>query len=136
MLDSRAGASGRPVKLSVVMPVYNEERTIEQIVERVQAVALDKELIVVDDCSTDQTPQILDRLAEADNIRVLKHEKNQGKGAALRTGFQAATGDVIIVQDADLEYSPSDIPAVVEPLIKRECDVVYGSRFLGDQSHV
>ncbi|MBT8480199.1 MAG: glycosyltransferase family 2 protein [Myxococcales bacterium] len=123
------------MKLSVVMPVYNEEKTIEQIVERVQAVALDKELIVVDDCSTDETAQILDRLEEADNVRVFRHDRNRGKGAALRTGFTEARGEVVIIQDADLEYDPQEYPKLLEPILEGRADVVYGSRFSGGQPH-
>ena len=115
------------------MPVYNEEKTIEQIVERVQAVPLDKELIVVDDCSTDQTPQILSRLEEADNVRVLRHDRNRGKGAALRSGFAEACGEVVIIQDTDLEYDPQDYPKLLEPILDGRADVVYGSRFSGGQ---
>lgn len=131
----RVAESGELVKLSVVMPVYNEEKTIEQIVERVQAVALDKELIVVDDCSTDETAQILDRLEEADNVRVFRHDRNRGKGAALRTGFTEARGEVVIIQDADLEYDPQEYPKLLEPILEGRADVVYGSRFSGGQPH-
>ena len=131
----RVAASGELVKLSVVMPVYNEERTIEQIVERVQAVPVDKELIVVDDCSTDRTPQILSRLEESDNVRVLRHDRNRGKGAALRSGFAEASGEVVIIQDADLEYDPQDYPKLMEPILNGRADVVYGSRFSGGQPH-
>jgi len=120
-------------KLSVVIPVYNEQATIYQVLGRVSALPFNKEIILVDDCSTDNTRQMLQDVEHVNGLRVIYQEVNQGKGAALRTGFAAATGDVIIVQDADLEYDPADIPAVVEPLINREADVVYGSRFLGDE---
>jgi glycosyltransferase involved in cell wall biosynthesis len=123
------------MKLSVVIPVFNEERTIEQIVERVRAVPLDKELIVVDDCSTDQTRQILARLAAADDVTVLRHDRNRGKGAALRTGFAAARGEVVLIQDADLEYDPQDYPKLLEPILDGRADVVYGSRFSGGEPH-
>jgi glycosyltransferase involved in cell wall biosynthesis len=123
------------MKLSVVIPVFNEERTIEQIVERVRAVPLDKELIVVDDCSTDQTRQILARLAGADDVTVLRHDRNRGKGAALRTGFAAARGEVVLIQDADLEYDPQDYPKLLEPILDGRADVVYGSRFSGGEPH-
>jgi len=123
------------VKLSVVIPVFDEEKTIEQIVGRVQAVPLDKELIIVDDCSTDQTPQILARLEEADNVRVVRHDRNRGKGAALRSGFAEAAGDVVIIQDADLEYDPQEYSKLLEPILDGRADVVYGSRFSGGQPH-
>ena len=123
------------MKLSVVMPVYNEERTLDEIVQRVQAAPLDKELILVDDCSTDGTREILGRLAEADNVKDLLHERNQGKGAALRTGFAAARGDVVVIQDADLEYDPQEYSKLIEPILDGRADVVYGSRFAGGQSH-
>ncbi len=123
------------MKLSVVIPAFNEERTIEELVERVQSVPLDKELIIVDDCSTDRTPQLLARLGEADNVRVLKHERNRGKGAALRTGFAEAQGEVVIIQDADLEYDPREYPKLIEPIVDGRADVVYGSRFSGGGAH-
>ena len=123
------------MKLSVVIPVFNEEKTIEQIVERVQAVPLDKELIIVDDGSTDRTRQILARLGEEENVRVLLHDRNQGKGAALRTGFAAVGGEIVIIQDADLEYDPQDYPKLTEPILDGRADVVYGSRFSGGQPH-
>ena len=121
--------------ISVVIPVFNEERTIEQLVERVQAVPLDKELVVVDDCSTDGTRQILARLEQADNVRVLLHERNRGKGAALRTGFAEVRGEVVIIQDADLEYDPEEYPKLIAPILDGRADVVYGSRFSGGQPH-
>ena len=124
-------------KLSVVVPVYNEERWIREIVRRVQAVPINKEIILVDDCSKDGTRQILrDEMEPVDNIRVIYHEKNQGKGAALRTGFQHTSGDVIIVQDADLEYDPAEYPKLIQPIIENRADVVFGSRFIGDSHRV
>jgi glycosyltransferase involved in cell wall biosynthesis len=124
------------MKLSVVIPVYNECNTIHLILEQVQAVDLDKEIIMVDDCSTDGTRDRLNELAQnADNIRVLFHEVNKGKGAALRTGFAAATGDVVIIQDADLEYDPSEYPKLLKPIMDGKADVVFGSRFAGGESH-
>ena len=124
------------MKLSVVIPVYNECQTIHLILQQVQAVDIDKEIIMVDDCSTDGTSDRLKELAaEADNIRVLFHDVNKGKGAALRTGFQAATGDVVIIQDADLEYDPSVYPKLLKPIVDGKADVVFGSRFAGGQSH-
>ncbi len=124
------------MKLSVVMPVYNEKDTLEEIVRRVQATPYEKELIIVDDASTDGSREILQRLAgEADNIRAFYHDRNQGKGAALRTGFQHVTGDVVLIQDADLEYNPKDYPALLEPIQRGVADVVYGSRLIGAAPH-
>jgi glycosyltransferase involved in cell wall biosynthesis len=117
------------MKLSVVMPVYNEVNTIETILSAVQAAPVDKEIILVDDFSTDGTRQKLQNLNRVGNIRVLLHEKNRGKGAALRTGFQAATGDWVVIQDADLEYDPKDYPKLIQPIVDGRADVVYGSRF-------
>ena len=124
------------MKLSVVIPVYNEKDTLEEIVRRVQATPYDKELIIVDDASTDGSREILQRLArEADNIRAFYHDRNQGKGAALRTGFQHVTGDIVLIQDADLEYNPADYPALLEPIQRGVADVVYGSRLIGAAPH-
>jgi len=120
----------KAAKLTVVIPVYNEKRTIRLIVERVQTVPVEKEIIVVDDCSTDGTRDILRQL-EGEDIKVLYHQRNMGKGAALRTGFQQATGDFVIVQDADLEYDPQEYPKLLEPILQGRADVVYGSRFSG-----
>lgn len=117
--------------VSVIIPVYNEANTIAEVVSRVRAVEIDKEIIVVDDCSTDGTRDRLKELLQLhDNVRVLYHERNQGKGAALRTGFADAAGDVIIIQDADLELTPEEYPRLLEPLQAGKTDVVYGSRFL------
>jgi glycosyltransferase involved in cell wall biosynthesis len=123
------------MKLSVVMPAYNERTTIRDIVARVLAVPFDIELVIVDDCSRDGTREILAELARDPRVRVILHERNQGKGAALRTGFAAATGDVVLVQDADLEYDPNEYPKLVKPIEDGKADVVYGSRFIGGDSH-
>lgn len=119
------------MRLTVVIPVYNEVHTLLHLIDRVQDVAVDKDLILVDDCSTDGTRDLLQRTEFPPNVRVLYHERNQGKGAALRTGFAAATGDIVIIQDADLEYSPEEYPALIELICQGRADVVYGSRFLG-----
>jgi glycosyltransferase involved in cell wall biosynthesis len=122
-------------KLSVVIPVYNEERWITEVIRRVQAVEIPKEIIIVDDCSKDGTRDILKTIND-DNVRVIFQEKNQGKGAALRRGFAEATGDVVIVQDADLEYDPAEYPRLLQPIIENKADVVYGSRFIGERHRV
>jgi glycosyltransferase involved in cell wall biosynthesis len=118
------------------MPVYNERATIDEIVERVLAVPIDKELILVDDGSTDGTREVLEKLSEREGVRLILHDKNRGKGAALRTGFVACAGDIVIVQDADLEYFPEEYPELIEPIVEDWADVVYGSRFLGRRHRV
>jgi len=124
------------VKLSIVIPCYNERNTIQDIVSAVKAAPVaEMEIIVVDDCSTDGTRDLLRSSIAAQVDKVVFHEVNQGKGAALRTGFKHATGDVVIVQDADLEYDPQEYPLLMEPIIKNRADVVFGSRFLGGQPH-
>ena len=119
------------MKLSVVMPVYNERATVEEIVGRVLAVPVRKELIAVDDCSTDGSRELLDRLASEKGFLLLKQDTNQGKGAAVRRGVAEATGDVIVVQDADLEYSPEEYPELLDLIVKGKADAVFGSRFIG-----
>jgi glycosyltransferase involved in cell wall biosynthesis len=126
--------------LSVVIPVYNERETLFEIIRRVLAVPLelDRELVLVDDRSTDGTRDMYPRLEQEfpdATIRVFKHEVNQGKGAALRTGYREAKGDVVIVQDADLEYNPNDYPKLLGPILDGRADVVYGSRFVGGEEH-
>jgi glycosyltransferase involved in cell wall biosynthesis len=117
--------------LSVVMPCYNERDTIEEIIRRVLTVPIRTELIVVDDGSTDGTREILAKLAEQHRFRVILQPRNGGKGAALRRGFQEVKGDVVVIQDADLEYSPEEFPQLIELICEGRADVVYGSRFLG-----
>jgi glycosyltransferase involved in cell wall biosynthesis len=123
------------VLLSVVIPAYNEAGTIRELVERVRQVPVDKEIIVVDDCSTDGTHEQLAEMAERGVVRLLTHARNCGKGAALRTGFAAARGEIVIVQDADLEYDPNEYPKLMKPILEGKADVVYGSRFAGGESH-
>jgi glycosyltransferase involved in cell wall biosynthesis len=122
------------MKVSIVIPVYNECETILQLLAAVRAVPLDKEIVLVDDGSTDGTRDILAGVADSDT-RVIFHEKNRGKGAALRTGFRAVTGDLIIIQDADLEYDPADYCKLLQPILDGKADVVYGSRFVGGEQH-
>jgi glycosyltransferase involved in cell wall biosynthesis len=133
------------VRLSIVIPVFNERETIRQIVDAVLAVPVSapdgpiaKELVIVDDYSTDGSRDELERIAATcagGSVRVLHHERNQGKGAALRTGFRAATGDIVLVQDADLEYDPREYPKLIQPILEGRADVVFGSRFVGGESH-
>ncbi len=123
-------------KLSVVIPVYNEQQWLREILRRVRAVPIPKEIILVDDFSTDGTRDILREVECDDDIRVLYQPRNQGKGAALRAGFRLAGGDVVIVQDADLEYDPAEYPRLIQPILDGRADVVFGSRFIGDQHRV
>lgn len=120
--------------LTVVMPVYNEEKTLVEIVDTVLAEPTPKELVLVDDGSTDASRSILRQLEQRDGVRVRMHEQNRGKGAALRTGFEAARGDLVVIQDADLEYDPQDYRKLLQPILDGEADVVYGSRYLVDES--
>jgi glycosyltransferase involved in cell wall biosynthesis len=122
-------------KLSVVIPVYNEEQWVRELIRRVQAVPIPKEIIVVDDCSKDGTRAILQELA-CDEVQVFYQEVNQGKGAAMREGFRHCTGDVVIVQDADLEYDPAEYPRLIQPILDNRADVVFGSRFIGETHRV
>ena len=124
------------MKLSVVIPVYNEKKTLNEIIRRVEAVSLDKEIIIVDDASTDGTRDLLKKYEEREGFKVIYQPKNKGKGAALRAGFEIAKGEVIIIQDADLEYNPKDFSALLEPILDKRADVVYGSRFLGGSHRV
>jgi glycosyltransferase involved in cell wall biosynthesis len=130
------------MKLSIVMPVYNEEKTLLSIIDCVRRAELPKEIheteiIIVDDCSTDRTRDILREFDSElnDDIRIFYHETNQGKGGALKTGFEQVTGDIVIIQDADLEYDPNEYQKLLQPIIAEKADVVYGSRFIGGDSH-
>ena len=129
------------MRLSVVIPVYNEEKTLRLLVDKVREVPIRKELILIDDCSKDRTRDVLKALEaeggsdDFNRIRIFFHDVNQGKGAALKTGFTHVEGDVVIIQDADLEYDPAEYPRLLQPIVENKADVVFGSRFLGDQAH-
>lgn len=125
------------IKLSVIVPVYNEKNTIETIARYIRKVNIDKEIIFVDDFSTDGTRDILENIEKSfDDVKIVFHEKNKGKGAALRTGFAHANGDIIVIQDADLEYNPNEYFKLVAPIVANQADVVYGSRFIGETHRV
>jgi len=119
------------MKVSIIMPIYNEVDLLPEVLEHVRAVPLDKELVLVDDHSTDGTVEILRAEAEKPDTHVVYHDRNEGKGAAIRTGLRHATGDIVIIQDADMEYIPSEIVSVVQPIIEGRTNVAYGSRFRG-----
>ena len=124
------------MKLSVVIPVYNEKKTLSELICRVEAVKLEKEIIIVDDASTDGTRDLLKKYEEQEGFKVIYQSKNAGKGSALRAGFDKAEGEIIIVQDGDLEYDPKEYPLLIEPILDGRADVVYGSRFLGGTHRV
>lgn len=124
------------MKLSIIIPVYNEAKTILTLISRVEAIDYEKEIILIDDCSTDGTQDLLQKYSEREGFKVLFHQKNRGKGAALRTGFAESTGDIIIIQDADLEYDPKEYGVLLGPILDGRADVVYGSRFLGGPHRV
>ena len=121
------------MKLSIIIPCYNEEKTISRIVDKVDAFKpFEKEIIIVNDCSSDSSKKIIENICQKNNlVKLINHSKNQGKGAALKSGIEYATGDIIIIQDADLEYDPNEYDKLLEPFIKADADIVYGSRFIG-----
>lgn len=122
------------MKISIIIPVFNEEKTVAEIIRQIQEVkGLEKEIIVVDDCSSDDTIKVIKDIKD---ITIIKHQKNQGKGAAIRTGISKASGDYILVQDADLEYDPQDILSMIKPITQRKAEVVYGSRFTGPRRNM
>jgi glycosyltransferase involved in cell wall biosynthesis len=124
------------MKLSVVIPVYNEKNTIREVLKRVRNVEVPKEIIVVDDYSTDGTREILQGIPTSDDLKIIFQPMNKGKGAALRAGFAAISGDIVVIQDADLEYDPAEYPNLIQPILSNKADVVFGSRFLGGPHRV
>lgn len=125
------------MKLSIIIPVYNEKNTVFKVLERVESVALPgigKEIILIDDGSTDGTREVLKSLPD-NKYKVILKEKNEGKGSAVKLGFQLAAGDILIIQDADLEYNPEDYPSMIQAIVEKKADVVFGSRFIGDKPH-
>ena len=124
------------MKLSVVIPVYNEKTTIMEVLERVRRADLPKEIIVVDDCSTDGTREILQAIPPSADLKIILLARNSGKGAALRSGFAAVSGDIVVIQDADLEYDPAEYGNLIQPILANKADVVFGSRFLGGPHRV
>ncbi len=123
------------MKLSVLIPIYNEKDTLDEIIQRVQNVPYHKEIIIVDDFSTDGTREKLKNYESVDDIHVFYHDRNQGKGAAVRSAIEKMSGDVAVIQDADLEYDPQEYDVLLEPILKKQADVVFGTRFMGGQPH-
>jgi len=130
-LCDRAGIYVMPddFRLSVVIPIFNEVRTLQSVIEKVRTIGLELEMVLVDDGSTDGTRELLEEMQDAEELKIVFHPQNRGKGAAVRTGFQAATGDVIVIQDADLEYDPKEFRYLLQPIVEDRADIVYGSRF-------
>ena len=129
--ELQPGDADRPFKISFLIPVFNEAETVAELIDRVSALPLTKELVIVDDGSTDGSGEILERIAEGRSDVTLIRQRNGGKGAALRAGIPAITGDIAVIQDADLEYDPSEVPALIDPITRGVADVVYGSRLSG-----
>lgn len=130
-LSARAGIYVMPAdfRLSVVIPIFNEVRTLEEVIAKVRSIGLNLEMVLVDDGSSDGTRELLEGMDDAEDLKIVFHSQNRGKGAAVRTGFQEATGDVIVIQDADLEYDPHEFRYLLQPIVEDRADIVYGSRF-------